>query len=75
MIFKIMIKNSYILKISPQPKFSIPKTHTIMRTKGEKKKKNYSTFLLQLDLCVPLKDWIKLKMKFLMLSLEMKFFH
>ena len=30
-----------------------PKTQTIM-------KKNYMTFLLQLDLYVPLKDWIKL---------------
>ena len=33
-----------------------PKTQTIMK----KKKKNYMTFLLQLDLYVPLKDWIKL---------------
>ena len=31
-----------------------PQTQTIM------KKKNYMTFLLQLDLYVPLKDWIKL---------------
>ena len=34
-----------------------PKTQTIIKNK---KNKNYMTFLLQLDLYVPLKDWIKL---------------
>ena len=29
-------------------------------TNNYEKKKNYMTFLLQLDLYVPLKDWIKL---------------